>query len=166
MVVQRAGREGDDHSERFITNEENFINMIQYIRSLIPPTQDELNTIDENEDRNDLDNFYGHRLNEFYDPEFKPRHKTGDILTISVPKDNAMYTFMAKEWIQTEIEICDVTDNPYDTYRVKETKRMTKWGSLEENEERIMFIEDMNDAQKKSYNEKYWRLNSDLEIVN
>lgn len=167
MIIQRAGREGDDHYKRFITSKDNFTSMVQYIRSLITLVKDDyLDVIDENEDRKDLEMFYGHYLDEFYNTEFKPQYKPGDILTIPIPKENVMYDFMVKEWIETEIEICDVTDNPYDTYRVKETKRMIRWGDLKDNEERIMLIKDMTEKQKTRYSEKYWRLNSKLEIVN
>ena len=41
MIIQRAGREGDDHYNRFITNVEGFHKMVKYIRSLIVDELDE-----------------------------------------------------------------------------------------------------------------------------
>lgn len=36
MIIQNAGREGDDHAERFITNKQKFLDMAQHIKSLLP----------------------------------------------------------------------------------------------------------------------------------
>ena len=63
MVIQNAGREGDDHSERFITSETLYKSMVDYLNSLINKKDCQLHDlIDENEERNDLIEFYGNEL--------------------------------------------------------------------------------------------------------
>lgn len=60
MIMQNAGREGDDHRERFITNKELYLEVLNYIRTLIGDNGiDDL--VDENEERDYL-NFYGNHL--------------------------------------------------------------------------------------------------------
>lgn len=68
MIIQNAGREGDDHRERFITNHELYKNMIKYIKSLI--NQEDFSSdcvINDSEDRDDLISFYGKNLNDQFE---------------------------------------------------------------------------------------------------
>ena len=64
MIVQNAGREGDDHRHRFITNEELFRKMLGYIWSISTMTKDVETTdiVDKDSDIPDLTDFYGNRL--------------------------------------------------------------------------------------------------------
>jgi hypothetical protein len=64
MIIQNAGREGDDHAERFITDLEHFWNMIKFIRDLVPPSDDftAKDIIDPDEDIPGLTEFYGNSL--------------------------------------------------------------------------------------------------------
>ena len=63
MVIQNPGREGDDHSERFITSETLYKSMVEYLNSLITKKDCQLyDLIDEDEERNDLIEFYGNEL--------------------------------------------------------------------------------------------------------
>lgn len=61
MVVKNAGREGDDHFGRFITDPARYWQMVAYLRSLMPPepgkVDDEI--VDPDEMRDDLTRFYG-----------------------------------------------------------------------------------------------------------
>ncbi len=71
MIIQNAGREGDDHSKRFITDEKMYLEMVTFIKSLldreIPEVED---LIDQNTNLIDIDTFYGYSL----DSEFE-EHK-------------------------------------------------------------------------------------------
>ncbi|PRY33856.1 hypothetical protein CLV58_1195 [Spirosoma oryzae] len=64
MVIQNAGREGDDHARRFITNPELYREMILFIYSLLPLTiQDTTNDlIDPTVDNPALTSFYHNTL--------------------------------------------------------------------------------------------------------
>lgn len=64
MIIQNAGREGDDWAECFITNFEAYVGMIGYLQTLVPCGEIETveNMIDENED-------LGDKLVKFYDNE-------------------------------------------------------------------------------------------------
>lgn len=61
MVIQNAGREGDDHSARFITRTLVYQEAARYLRSLIAMFDGavEKDEIDADEERTDLDEFYG-----------------------------------------------------------------------------------------------------------
>lgn len=69
MVIQNAGREGDDHDARYITNENAYREMIVYIKTLIPVEQiEELpDLLGENIDLSSLTNFYGNELNGYFE---------------------------------------------------------------------------------------------------
>lgn len=63
MILQNAGREGDDHAKRFITDLPLYKKMVVYIKSLLPT--DDLSggvVIDAEEGREDLISFYGNEL--------------------------------------------------------------------------------------------------------
>ncbi|HCH9337301.1 TPA: hypothetical protein PNO69_004497 [Salmonella enterica] len=64
MIMQNAGREGDDHRKRFITNKELYKEVVSYVRELIGENlEDSFNDfIDENTPYNYLE-FYGNHLN-------------------------------------------------------------------------------------------------------
>jgi hypothetical protein len=63
MITQNAGREGDDHRKRFITDFPRYQNMVAYLMSLVRPedwkNQDIVKPDDEIEG---LDEFYGNKL--------------------------------------------------------------------------------------------------------
>ncbi len=63
MIIQNAGREGDDRTGRFITDEKLYMEMIIYLRSLVkedrPITSD---VVDPDVDINNLTSFYGNEL--------------------------------------------------------------------------------------------------------
>lgn len=66
MIIQNAGREGDDHTERFITDISTYKNMIEYINSLIVHNDNYTTSmndyIDDHENIESLTNFYGQSL--------------------------------------------------------------------------------------------------------
>jgi len=63
MIIQNAGREGDDHDGRFITDEKLYMEMITYLRSLVKdrPFQTS-DVVDPDVDINNLTSFYGNEL--------------------------------------------------------------------------------------------------------
>lgn len=67
MIIQNAGREGDDHARRFVINAEHYLRMCNYINSLIPvpnlleDTVKNLISLDEEVGRH-LTEFYGNSL--------------------------------------------------------------------------------------------------------
>lgn len=68
MIIRNAGREGDDHYSRFITNKEAFHEMCLHIRSLVPLQVEEIiDVIDSEKDIKDLLEFYGNHLNGYFD---------------------------------------------------------------------------------------------------
>jgi hypothetical protein len=63
MIVQNAGREGDDYSDRFITAPDTYDLAIKYLASLVEPDEaQETDIVDPAQDIETLDNFYGARL--------------------------------------------------------------------------------------------------------
>lgn len=60
MIIQNAGREGDDHRERFITDKSLFCEMVTHIRSLAGV--EVLEVLDPEKDSPDLTKFYGYEL--------------------------------------------------------------------------------------------------------
>ena len=60
MIIQNAGREGDDHDARFITDEQLYMEMVTYIRSLKKEDPNEVyDVVDPDVDINNLTSFYG-----------------------------------------------------------------------------------------------------------
>lgn len=62
MVIQNAGREGDDHAQRYITNKEYFLSLGAYVRSLMAVESEHIETIDANDEIPELTDFYGNSL--------------------------------------------------------------------------------------------------------
>jgi len=68
MITQNAGREGDDHTARFITNPEVYKKMVAYIHAMLPLPDDEVEDItDINDDIPTLTKFYGGELDEYFE---------------------------------------------------------------------------------------------------
>lgn len=61
MVIQNAGREGDDHAERFVTDPDLYREMVSYINSIIPVPKPH-DVIRADEDLPELTDFYSHQL--------------------------------------------------------------------------------------------------------
>ena len=68
MITQNAGREGDDHSKRFLLDTANYIKMVNYIQSLITPDikNTTLEVVSLESDIPDLNKFYGDELDGFF----------------------------------------------------------------------------------------------------
>lgn len=70
MVIQNAGREGDDHYERFITDAVLFKEMVDHIKSLKEQDEPLMGVVDLDQDNPALTSFYGYDLasvSEVYD---------------------------------------------------------------------------------------------------
>lgn len=62
MIIQEAGREGDDHTDEFITNFEKYTDMINFIRSCYYKSPDSHMVYDGEEEIPELTNFYGYDI--------------------------------------------------------------------------------------------------------
>lgn len=69
MITQNAGREGDDHTARFITNEHAYKKMVKYIRTLIPiPDEEEIpDVVSADDEFPGLTDFYGNNLDGYFE---------------------------------------------------------------------------------------------------
>ena len=69
MIIQNAGREGDDWHKRFITDSHVYIDMVRYIATLVPAGEDRSQDdfVDLNEDINGLTHFYGGDLDGYFE---------------------------------------------------------------------------------------------------
>jgi len=69
MIIQNAGREGDDWTERFITNFEFYVGMVGYIQTLVPTSRIDTNGdyVSPNTDIKGLDDFYGNNLDGYFE---------------------------------------------------------------------------------------------------
>ena len=66
MVIQNAGREGDDHAKRFITDAGLFGQMVQYIDAQCAAENEVVvEQLDADLDIDGLDSFYGNSLSDF-----------------------------------------------------------------------------------------------------
>lgn len=62
MIIQNAGREGDDHAARFITDPEQYTSMVHFIASLRQVKLDEVKDVVKATDDLPLESFYGNSL--------------------------------------------------------------------------------------------------------
>lgn len=72
MITRNAGREGDDHCSRFITNGDLFFEMIDYLKGIISKQErkeEEIETFDPEVEITDLVNFYNNKL-ELFDANY------------------------------------------------------------------------------------------------
>ena len=69
MIIQNAGHEGDDYTNRFITHVGNFIKMCAHIRGLLPVESSEFinDLVDADQQIEELTNFYGYNLDGHFD---------------------------------------------------------------------------------------------------
>lgn len=58
MIVQNAGREGDDHAQRFITDPVAYIEMVSYLQTIVP-LENSHDVVHPDVPRDDLMGFYG-----------------------------------------------------------------------------------------------------------
>lgn len=63
MIIQNAGREGDDHSARFITDLPRYMQAVAYVKSILPPRFGDISdVVDEDADIPSLTSFYSSSL--------------------------------------------------------------------------------------------------------
>jgi hypothetical protein len=67
MVIQNAGREGDDHAARFVTDLDAYREMVAYLRSIIPIEWDETEVMDRMQDNPALTRFYDQSLDGYFE---------------------------------------------------------------------------------------------------
>lgn len=163
MIFQRGGREGDDHTARFITDEKTFEEALDYIRSLMP--KETINDIiDPEKNLLELTDFYNHTLSDFYDPDFTPDYSVGDIITVLLPQ-----TLNSRDdnFMSVNVKILSVCDNPYDCYRVEEMDRMIHHGGWMDKEDKSYLVSKagMHLFPGVKFEPKYWRLDKNLEQI-
>lgn len=110
MIIQNAGRGGRDHTQRFITDGEVFLEAVKRIRKLTIPED----VVPSEEDLPELTNFYGCSLTSFYDPTVQPRYKVGDVVRALVLENHLNYS---KDRVPTRVRITQVhPTHPKKTY--------------------------------------------------
>lgn len=64
MIVRNAGREGDDHHSRFVTDPEAYGELVKYLATLFigPPGQRVTEVVSPDQDIKGLEEFYGNSL--------------------------------------------------------------------------------------------------------
>lgn len=65
MIIQNAGREGDDHHRRFVTHPETYFEMVKYLATIADPTPNEFlggDIVTLDQDIPKLEEFYGESL--------------------------------------------------------------------------------------------------------
>lgn len=63
MVIQNAGREGDDHYKRFVTDEETYVATVTYLKTLCPAAVTKVeDVVGPNDEVVGLTEFYGNSL--------------------------------------------------------------------------------------------------------
>ena len=71
MIIQNAGREGDDYACRFITDSAGYHDMVSHISSLRIPDTIDVESIDDpidlDQERTDLLDFYGNHLDGYFE---------------------------------------------------------------------------------------------------
>jgi hypothetical protein len=68
MIIQNAGREGDDHAERFITDADVYMEMIAHLKSITPAKMESEDKIVAPDQVNEkLTFFYGNALDGYFE---------------------------------------------------------------------------------------------------
>jgi len=72
MIIQNAGREGDDHAERFITNIDAYQKMVKYLKDILNVIEFDMEEIkkdcvDINDNIPNLSKFYGNELDGYFE---------------------------------------------------------------------------------------------------
>jgi len=162
MIIQNAGREGDDHRVRYITNEQSFKKMISYIESLLTVEDNECaDLINDNDDIETLDRFYGFSLHDLYNPDLQPEYKVGDIVEAHVAVKQYGFVLDDTPMIKKKVEILSVNStNPHDTYRVMEIERHITGSFDWKTKTDTRKTEEV--SNEKYENKIYCRLNSNL----
>lgn len=130
MICQQAGRSGRDYSNQFITNYDGYLSLIKLLQSLEEPDPLDSEPITDPDAHSDLlTEFYGNKLEQFYNPDLVTRYKVGDIVIASVPVNHLNYK---KERVDTRCLIEKVQQyNPLYTYHARQLDR--RWDHTKTN---------------------------------
>ncbi len=140
MIVQYAGRGGDDDSDDFITDKEAYLEMVSYFESLCEKGAETFNVYSLDEDIKDLGDFYGHRLSDFYNAAtVNPKYKVGDIVVARVIENHLKYyPGGEKKFVEARCKIERVSPyNPSQTYFMVQLDR--RMGEVKEGEREMVF---------------------------
>lgn len=132
MICQEAGRGGQDHTEQFVTHRKLYNEVVSYLFSLYePPLQDQPAECPPDMEIPYLDNFYGNRLSNFYDPTVQPKFKVGDIVKARVLID---HLHANSDTAEQRIQISNI--RPYSVRGLYFGKRLDwRWGDRRKGED-------------------------------
>lgn len=116
MICQSLGRDYD--AGFFITNKESFNKLIEYVKKFDYDLEELFNnsTIGVDQDVEELTTFSGYSLDQFYDPNLKPKYGIGTRIKWF---SNVGYYALKKEDLVTGEIVQVKPKNPRSTYRVK-----------------------------------------------
>lgn len=155
-IMQEAGREGDDHRDRYISNAEVFKECVDFINSLLQPKIEEINgLVDENQDMANLTSFYGHKLQDFLTEGYEPRYKVGDEVEIKLSsiyqwtKPLVEKGLLNQKAIVVRQKECSADDILVELYDYYDHKR-SLWGFSNNKHISELIDEDMSEYKRKT----------------
>lgn len=122
-VLQRAGREGDDHKNLLVFDFNEFKKSVDYIESLCDKEEEDkfsgLNIVDLDYCEEDLFKFYGYNVNAFNYPNFETDYhdlisvqsNIGDVVTAQVYNRQDFHNYIIGNELREE-EVVIVSKNP------------------------------------------------------
>jgi len=129
MIIERAGRGGDDYYETYITDFKAYTDAGVYLRSLYYEDEHNKPTVmDPAKDIPDLGVFYQNDVRNYYNPDgVDPQFEVGDVVIARVPENHLNYK---KKMIETPVVINQVDRlNPTFTYHGIQPCRKIKEGT-------------------------------------
>jgi hypothetical protein len=132
MLCAEAGRGNRDLASRYITNGAVFNAFLTYVATLLPPLQN-TDLVDPEIDLPQLDEYYGCKTADFYDPTAVSKFKTGDIVLGCVMENHLRDAYAGNKtvWVWTRCQVARV--NPFNrkhTYHLQQMDR--RWETEEE----------------------------------
>ncbi len=113
MICQEAGRGGRDYIKSFITDEQTYLRACDELRKLY---KNKVDIFSSDENNVDLTEFYGCKLEHFYNKDLALRYKVGDIVEVMEYEVPTGYD-MNRPKIRVRVEIKQVYEfNPSESY--------------------------------------------------
>lgn len=167
-ILQEAGRSLSDHQELLITNKDLLKDVIGYIKEISSPEKEALESHAFYTEDDDVSNFYGHDLSDFFDETLEIEHKVGDIVeAFTATQKEFGYIFDTTPLEKRNVKIVEIISktNPHTTYRAYELNRKYHYPDNSSFKREIVEIKD-NDATFLNANERiYIVLNKDLKHI-
>jgi len=144
MICQSAGRGGRDHTYRFVTNAETYRAAVEHLKDLLKLTEDDeiSGLVSADQELENLDAFWNHRLSELYDPKLIPKLKAGDIVNASALLDHLRPNLGR---VAQRIRIESV--HPYRPRELYRGKRLDwRWGDYSKGEDPSSMVYDKDNG--------------------